>query len=226
MFGLSYFYFFYHMSQRDNREAVNRGCNCLIVLAIGFVMVVSGVRSCINGDLKLPRWGSKSVSGGSGGAGTSNGYNVEYKRTTAPNSNSSSRDYTHTNNQPTEYLEGTNMQRSNAVPNSSSKSNSSNSGVNSSSTSTVTNNSNRTTFSISKTYYKKCEWCQGKGTINSFEWFYESPSVILKCNKCGRSDTHRHDEIEECPSCEGSGKIKMIIVDGPLGETEMPSLGE
>ena len=45
--------------------------------------------------------------------------------------------------------------------------------------------------------------------------------VGLSCYKCGRSDKHRHDEIVECEVCSGKGKIKMEIVDGPLGEMEM-----
>ena len=205
----------------------NDGCGCMFIAALVIVAaIVSGIRGCVNGDIKLPRFGSSHVSGGSGSYGTSNGYNVKYNQTTSPNNSSSLRDYTHTNNQPTEYREGRNTQSSstNSVDNSSSRSYgvSNSSSLNSSSSSTIGNSVTITNTQKPKTYYKTCDWCKGTGKRNTFEWFYgDQMGVGLSCYKCGRSDKHRHDEIVECDACSGKGKIKMEIVDGPLGEMEM-----
>lgn len=205
----------------------NDGCGCMFIAAIFIVAaIVSGIRNCVNGDIKLPRFGSSHVSGGAGRYGTSNGYNVKYNLTTSPNNKSSLRDYTHTDNQPTEYREGRNTQSSstNSVDDSSSRSYgvSNSSSLNTSSSSTIGNSVIITNTQKPKSYYKTCDWCKGTGKRNTFEWYFGvKMEVGQSCNKCGRSDLHRHEEIVECGVCSGKGKIKMEIVDGPLGETEM-----
>lgn len=209
------------MSRREDREAVNSGCNCLIIIAIALAIVVSGVRSCINGDIKLPRFGSSHVRGGSGGYGTSNGYNVKYNQTTSPNNNSSLRDYTNTNSQPTEYREGKNSEQTSS--NSSSTSigtNNANSVFNSSSPSSAASNTNSSNLRHPKTYYKTCSICNGTGKRKFYDMFNDY-GLGAKCLTCGRTDTHRHEEIVTCELCSGRGKILMEIVDGPLGEMEV-----
>lgn len=191
--------------------------------------LVSGVKGCINGDIRMPKLGSSRVSGGSGDYGTSNGYNVKYKQTTSPNYNSSLKDYTHTNSQPTEYREGTNLQHSNknAAVNTSSYSSSANSSSpisGSSSSSSINTFSNSGNAQKPKTYYKNCEWCKGTGKREVFEWFYGSvPGLDNSCWRCGRTDKHRHDDIITCDKCDGKGRIKMETINTPLGEIEVTS---
>lgn len=215
------------MDRRETRESVNSGCNCLIISVIVLALVISCARSLINGDIKLPRFGSSHVSGGSGSYGTSNGYNVNYKQTTAPNSNSSLRDYTHTNSQPTENREGSNLKLSNtnAYGKTSSSSSSGNnsspvSGSFSSSSSSINTISNKGNSQKSKTYYKTCSLCDGTGKRRIFHMFNEN-IMGTSCYECGRTDTHHHDETITCEACSGEGKILMEKVNGPLGEMEV-----
>ena len=197
------------MSRREQKETVNRGCNCLIVLVIVFAFAVSGVRSLINGDIKLPRFGSSHVSGGSGGYGTSNGYNVQYKQSTSPNSNSSLKDYTETNSEPTEYREGRSRTESKAAHN-----------TTISSSNNARNYSNYNTEKRSETYYKTCTACRGTGKRQTFHCFNENV-MGSSCLECGRTDSHRHDEIVTCEFCSGKGRILMEKVNGPLDEMEV-----
>lgn len=211
------------MAYRNN----DSGCGCVIAILV-VMTIIAGVKNCtmmlINGEIKLPKLGSGHVSGGSGEYGTSNGYNVKYNQTTSPNYNSSSRDYTHTNSQPTEYREGTNLQHSNtnAIDNASSYSSNSNSSssisgsVYSSSINTSSTNSNT---QKPKTYYKICTTCDGTGKRHTFYWFNKNV-MGSSCSECGRTDSHRHDEIVTCESCSGKGRILMEKVNGPLGEIE------
>lgn len=213
------------MAYRNN----DSGCGCLVAIFV-VIAIISGVRSCtehlINGDLKLPKLGSSRVSGGSGGYGTSNGYNVKYKQTTSPNSNSSLRDYTHTNSQPTEYREGGKSHISNNK--SGTYSSYSTSDINSNSTSSPHssvsgNNSNTNNTSNPKTYYKTCSVCNGTGKVVFHQLIVEN-MLGGSCSTCGRSDTHYHDEIGNCQACSGKGKYKVEIINGPLGEMEIRSL--
>lgn len=196
------------MAYRTN----NNGCGCLVAIIV-VMAIMSGIRSCtedlINGDLKLPKFGSSHVGGGPGNYGTSNGYNVKYKQTTTPNTNNSLQDYLDTNNQPTDYREGkkTNNSNTNTVGTSSSHS------INIS-------RSSSTNVETPETYYKTCDWCKGTGKRNTFYLFNENVMGI-SCYECGRTDLHRHDEVIECEVCSGQGKIKMERVNGPLGEMEM-----
>lgn len=216
------------MAYRNN----NSGCGCLLVFFL-VAGILSGIRGCtekmINGDLKMPKFGSSRVSGGSGGYGTSNGYNVKYKQTTSPNYNSSSNDYTHTNSQPTEYRDGRNTQPSstNSVDNSSSRSYdvSNSSSLNSSSSSTIENSPTITKTQKPNSYYITCDWCKGTGKRNTFEWFIGSlpGGIETSCWRCGRTDKHRHDDIIECEKCYGKGRIKMETINTSLGEMEVPS---
>lgn len=194
------------MSRREQKEAVNRGCNCLIVLVIAFAFVVSGVRSLINGDIKLPRFGSSHVSGGSGGYGTSNGYNVKYKQTTSPNYNSSLRDYTETNNLPTEYKEGSTTQSSSSQSHLQSEINSS-----TSTQSTAQSNNSTRIDEIISDYEKQfttCPECNGNGYyLRTWTFTGESgnPCVI-----CWKSEKHEHvNEQLKCYRCMGSGKVRI-----------------
>ena len=172
------------MSRREEREAINSGCNCLIIIAIALAIVVSGVRSCINGDIKLPRFGSSHVRGGSGGYGTSS---------EQASSNSSSTSI------------GTNN---------------SNSVFNSSSPSSAASNTNSSNLRHPKTYYKTCSICNGTGKRIFYDMFNDY-GLGTKCWICGRTDTHRHEEIVTCELCSGEGKILMEKVNGPLGEMEV-----
>lgn len=201
------------------------GCGCLLVFFI-VVGILSGIRGCtekmINGDLKMPKSGSSRVSGGSGGYGTSNGYNVKYNQTTSPNYNSSSNDYTHTNSQPTEYREGNNTQKANKYSGNSSSYSSSdiNTISNSSSHSSISGKNSNANASKPQRYYKICSRCDGTGKVVFHELVYEK-MLGGSCSTCGRSDTHYHDQIMECQTCSGKGKYKVEIVNGPLGEMEM-----
>lgn len=188
----------------------NDGCGCILAFII-VMAIISGVRSCtehlIKGDLELPRFGSGHVRGGSGGYGTSNGYNVKYNQTTSPNSNSSLRDYTSTNSQPTEYREGMNSEQTSS--NSSSTSvgtNNSNSVFNSSSPSSVTSNANSSNLQQPKTTYVTCSFCNGTGKM-IFYVMFDDFGLGEKCGTCGRTDVHRHEDIMTCLSCNGEGKI-------------------
>ena len=194
------------MAYRKN----NSGCGCLIAIIV-VLALISGVRGCterlIDGDLSLPKLGSGRVSGGSGGYGTSNGYNVKYNQTTPPNKKSSLNDYTHTNSQPTEYREGKSSQSSN-----NNVSNSPSSNMNS------TNSYNNGGKPL--TYYKTCPYCSGYGKRVNDIWFYENSGFGTSCKTCGRSDTHRHSETVKCEICNGKGEVKMELVDGPTGKVE------
>ena len=169
------------------------GCGCLIAFLV-VVCIISGVRGCteklINGDLKLPKLGSSHVSGGSGGYGTSNGYNVQYNQTTSPSKNNSLRDYTDTNNQPTEYREGR------------SENNNSSTAGSTTSYPVSTNNSSINTGIL----YKRCNYCDGTGTRTTL-YLFEGLSGET-CKTCGRSDRHIHEEKKVCVFCDGEGKIK------------------
>ena len=201
----------------------NSGCGCLLAIII-VAGIVSGIRSCtehlIKGDIKLPKFGSGHVSGGSGGYGTSNGYNVQYNQTTAPNNNSSLKDYTFTNSQPTEYREGKNLQHSNSLstpaPNSSTI-NSSNSTSNSTSTTIFDHSNNVTSTQKSKTNYMTCDKCNGTGVIVKEQFCFLGNEDGTPCVICQRSDRHYHDIEYSCSKCLGTGKIKMEIIDAPFG---------
>ena len=211
------------MAYRSN----SNGCGCIIVFII-VMAIIAGIRGCteklINGDLKLPKLGSSHVGSGSGGNGTSNGYNVEYNQTSSPSNNGSLEDYTHTNDQPTEYQDGrsTSPSSSNSVYDSPSRSMSvDNSSSNYSSSSAAGNNTTISNRQGAKTYYKTCGLCGGKGKRTINEWYFGEVMWGRACPKCGRSDEHCHSEIVECDVCSGKGKIKMEIVDGPFGEMEI-----
>lgn len=94
------------MSYKDNNFNF---IGCLFYGFIALAIIVSGIRGCVNGDIKLPKLGSHKVGGGSGGIGTSNGYNVQNENTTSPNFNSSTNDYRNTNQLPTEYKKGNSL---------------------------------------------------------------------------------------------------------------------
>ena len=194
------------MDRRETRESVNSGCNCLIISVIVLALVISCARSLINGDIKLPRFGSSHVSGGSGSYGTSNGYNVKYKQTTSPNYNSSLRDYTHTNNQPTEHRDGRIERSSNSpVDLQPQKQN------NQSSQIPVQMNSSNAFYDIISDYERQfttCPECKGKGyVLRSWTFTGESGSP---CVICWKTERHEHvNEEQRCYKCMGNGKVRI-----------------
>lgn len=167
------------------------GCGC--ILAIIIVMgILSSIKSCtaslINGDLKLPRFGSSNVSGGYGHYGTSNGYNVQYNQTTSPNFNNSLRDYTQTNSQPTEIRGGSSTQLiSKPSP-----------------ILRTIDKSHLYTTQKPKICYKTCTTCKGTGKRKSF--YFHNHGEAIAC-ACGRTDTHVHEELITCEFCFGEGII-------------------
>ena len=187
----------------------NSGCGCLLAIIV-VMAIISGVRGCteklIDGDIKLPKLGSSRVSGGSGGYGTSNGYNVKYKQTTSPNYNSSLKDYTETNNQPTKYRNGS--------TNHSSSSQSHLQSENHSTTSTqspVQSNSSSHIDEIVEDYEKQftiCPKCKGKGyVLKSWTFTGESGNPCVICWKSGK---HEHvNEEQMCYQCMGNGKVRI-----------------
>ena len=202
------------MAYRSN----NSGCGCIIVFIV-VMAIISGIRGCterlINGDLKLPKLGSSHVSGGSGGYGTSNGYNVQYNKTIRPSKNNSLMDYTDTNNQPTEYSEG----RSENNTNISSSTSTNISMPQNNTPSTKLNNTtitpsqrdidNENVLSLLKIKYVTCPDCNGDGhVLETWTFTGESGNPCVICWKVGR-----HEHINEpilCARCMGRGKI---IVD-------------
>ena len=183
------------------------GCGCMIIAALFIIAaLVSGIRGCVSGDIKLPKFGSSRVSGGSGGYGTSNGYNVKYKQPTSPNYNSSSRDYTDTNNQPTEYRDGSTNHSSSSQSHLQSEINSS-----TSTQSTAQSNNSTRIDEIISDYEKQfttCPECNGNGYyLRTWTFTGESgnPCVI-----CWKSEKHEHvNEQLKCYRCMGSGKVRI-----------------
>ncbi len=190
------------MAYRSN----DSGCGCLIAIFV-VMAVISGIRSCtehlIDGDLKLPKLGSGRVSGGSGGYGTSNGYNVKYKQTTSPNYNSSLRDYTETNNQPTEYREG------NINHSSSNQSHIENQSKSSTFTQSPVQSNSRTSIdeiiSENEKQFATCPECNGKGYVLR-SWTFIGGSGN-PCAICWKTEKHEHvNEQIRCYKCLGSGR--------------------
>ena len=176
--------------------------------------IIAGIRGCteklINGDLKLPKLGSSHVSGGSGGYGTSNGYNVKYKQTTSPNYNSSLNDYTHTNSQPTEYKDnntnlkntGSSTDKNYFLPES---------GTHSSNLDKTSNTSSLKPLDAediiigANLQYVTCPDCNGEGRLY-YTWSFTGGNGNL-CATCLRDDAHEHIVSIPCPKCKGSGTI-------------------
>lgn len=196
------------MAYRSN----DSGCGCIMVFIV-VMAIISGIRGCteklINGDLKLPKLGSSHVSGGSGGYGTSNGYNVQYNQTTSPSKNNSLMDYTETNKQPTEYREGSNSES--AVKESKVISPSQ----------PVVDNTSKIHDDSSPSYYKTCNWCGGTGKRNEPYIFLGNDFIVGSCPYCARTDHHRHDKIVDCAMCSGKGQVKVKRVMTPVGEMEV-----
>lgn len=152
-------------------------CGCIVALWI-FVAICSGIRSCIvgifTGEVELPRFGSSRVSGGYGSHGTSNGYNVKYQQSTSPNYNSSSDDYSYTNDKATEHKKGSN---SYSVPSKSSNHSSPSSG----SYSNIKIESKYQNSSLKNV----CPVCNGTGTVNRQYWNGKGYSITQSwCNYC------------------------------------------
>lgn len=193
----------------------NSGCGCLLVFFI-VAGILSGIRGCteklINGDLKMPNLGSSRVSGGSGGYGTSNGYNVKYNQTTSPNYKSSSNDYTHTNSLPTEYREGnksnntnrsSSIEMNNTMPQSSTQSSNLD---NTRSTIPSMASDKDDIFKIHEIQNINCPECNGTGYIKK-TWTFTGESGN-PCVICWKSERHEHiNEPVTCYRCLGRGQI-------------------
>ena len=199
------------MAYRSN----NSGCGCIIVFIV-VMAIISGIRGCteklINGDLKLPKLGSSHVSGGSGGYGTSNGYNVQYNQTTSPSKHNSLMDYTETNKQPTEYREGRTENNTNISTSTDNIISSPQNEINSSKPNNTTNNSslrsldNVNVNSIVKIKNITCPDCKGDGhVLKTWTFTGESGNPCVICWKSGR-----HEHVNEpivCARCMGRGEI-------------------
>lgn len=195
------------MAYRKN----DSGCGCMFFAALFLVAaLVSGIRGCVNGDIKMPRLGSSRVSGGSGGYGTSNGYNVKYKQTTSPNYNSSSNDYTHTNSQPTEYKDN-NSNRTNTSSSTENYNPMPQSGTHSSNLDNTSNTSSLKSLDAediiigSNLQYVTCPDCNGDGRFYR-TWSFTGGNGNL-CAICLRDDAHEHTTAMPCPKCKGSGTV-------------------
>lgn len=222
------------------------GCGCFGLIFI-VVLLFGGIKSCttkvINGDYKLPKFGSSHVSGGSGGYGTSNGYNVHYQQTTSPNYNSSTKDYRDTNSLPTEHRVGGSTNNGNFSSNNSLIRGTSNSSYNSnstfrtnpsssssslqtstssSSTGTSLLNENANTNSLFPQKDKKirtCSLCDGTGKVEKIFW-YNGFDGLIHCGYCDRTDAHTHKYDDTCGKCFGKGKVE-VIPSMFGGETEV-----
>ncbi len=188
------------------------GCGCMFFAALFLVAaLISGIRGCVSGDIKMPRFGSSRISGGSGGYGTSNGYNVKYKQTTSPNYNSSSNDYTHTNSQPTEFKDN-NSNRTNTSSSTENYNPLPQSGTHSSQLDNTSNTSSVKTLNAEdiissvKSQYVTCPDCNGKGHILK-TWTFTGESGN-PCVICWKSERHEHvNEPVTCYGCMGRGEI-------------------
>ena len=169
------------------------GCGCFLAIIV-VVGILGGIRSCvvslINGDNPLPSFGSSKVSGGSGGYGTSNGYNVKYKNTTSPNYNSSQKDYSYTDQYPTEYKEGERRRK----PTPQEKM-----GVHYQIMNEIEKERKE-----QKGEFKKCHMCKGTGVY--IAEYVPMDRFITSCPTCGKKDHHFHAP-EKCNMCNGTGKI-------------------
>lgn len=164
------------------------GCGCILAFIIA-VAIFCGIRSCvvsiITGEKKLPSFGSSKVSGGSGGHGTSNGYNVKYKNTTSPNYNSSQNDYSHTDQYQTEFENGRLQKK---APKGS--------------LSEAIEKYEKEKKSGKE--IKKCPDCEGSGI--SIYKFRPSDGMGNSCLICGDKDSHLHP-MGECKTCNGTGRL-------------------
>lgn len=193
----------------------DNGCGCMTWIAFILIMgIISCVKYCIRGDIKLPHWGSNHVSGGTGSTGTSNGYNVKYQQTTPPNNNNSGRDYTDTNKYPTEYQNG----KSSSNPNSSNNQ-SSNNDVGR----TIQNEGGGQIFEGSTNNISHqprivekevtCSHCKGTGIeekANDYIYFDEEG---IKCHRCDKTVFHKHIEKEKCWTCNGTGIERVSSIE-------------
>ena len=188
----------------------DNGCGCMAWLILIVILgIISGVKHCIRGDIKLPQWGSSHVSGGTSGTGTSNGYNVKYQQTTPPNNNNSGRDFTDTNKYPTEYQNGK----------SSSNIQSSNNDVGR----TIQNEDDGQVFEApdNNSFHQPrivekevtCSRCKGTGieeNANDYIYFDEEE---IKCHRCDKTVFHKHIEKEKCWTCNGTGIERVSSIE-------------
>ena len=229
--------FFYIMYRKES------GFGCLLwVVIFAIIIIVGGIKRCVNGvvsgDIKMPKIGSRHVSGGSGSHVTSNGYNVQYSTTTSPNYNGSINDYSHTNDLPTEFRQGSGNSSSSSSYRSShsggqsasysSSSSLSHSGLNSlieNSSSSITTRSLRQpggsqSSSQNSLLRQQTTGMQSSSSVSSktcpacngsgrvIKTVWYTPSSWYSCS-CGRNDSHSHTESEMCEICMGKGRLEI-----------------
>ena len=183
------------------------GCGCFLAIIV-VASILGGIRSCvvslINGDNPLPSFGSSKVSGGSGGYGTSNGYNVKYKNTTSPNYNSSQKDYSYTDQYPTEQKEGSES-RSQKTD----RDNTIDSMIRSAEQSMLIDMLTRAgNAGTQKEITITCVNCNGTGEVKYV--FSPMDGFDMTCPRCGRKDYHAHEK-EKCTTCDGTGEKKVQL---------------
>lgn len=141
--------------------------------------------------------GSKSVSGGTGTIGTTNGANIQYPQTTDPNFNSSTKDY-NSDEMPLEPCPEDEENQTSIQE--------------SSSSGTLVDSTRTIGVPILDGQNKKhtvtCPFCDGTG-VKTIVYYYYSDSPFT-CTECGRVDTHTHSYEESCFNCAGIGKIEQI----------------
>ena len=180
------------------------GCGGIlaIIYIIGMIWAMgSFVNYLFSGktQIEMPKSGSSKVSGGSGGYGTSNGYNVKYKNTTSPNYNSSQKDYSYTDQYPTEYKEGR-------------ESRSQKTDKDKTIDSMIRSAEQSLLFDMimgteNKEITITCVNCNGTGKVSYV--FSPMDGFDMTCPRCGRN-YHAHEK-EKCTTCDGTGEKKVQL---------------
>lgn len=214
------------MSNGDGCGNVLFGCAFVYLLC---AVIVAGVKGCVSGDIKIPKYRSNHVGGGSGYYGTSNGSNVYYNQTTIPNYNSTNRVFHSSITNPTKERESKESAYNKTLStfhNSIYSQTASNNSISRSSTTTSSNsfytynsldgnssNSNNTFAQQKQNDNKPCPLCNGKGKRKETVVYSEFALFGSKnegCDRCSRQDTHTHEYEAECWYCDGKGIVESM----------------
>jgi hypothetical protein len=149
--------------------------------------------------------GSKSVSGGTGTIGTTNGANIQYPQTTDPNFNSSTNDYSSNEIMPLPEPDTRSKETVTNIQESSSSQIIPDPPI--SDTVSILRN-----ISPYKKHREKCPSCNGVGKIKTEHYFSESP---VPCWHCGKTSAHTHIFDDFCRQCAGVGEIEIIEYHDP-----------